>query len=95
MPDDRRLERQAADGIPSPPNREIPVGARVRIVSGAFAGKGGIAGSMDGKGGIVVALGQLSVRLLLEEIEVVPAAGRERPVLATSHVGKRAGKKAR
>ncbi len=76
-------------------SRDVQVGSRVRVVSGAFAGKSGVVSAVDGKGGVLVVLGQITVRVLHEELELAPAAARDRPVLPTSHVLKKAGKKPR
>jgi transcription antitermination factor NusG len=75
--------------------REVSPGVRVRVTSGAFAGKTGVVAEPDGKGGVMVVLGQLTVRVTVEELELAPLATRDRPVMGTSHMGKRAGKKAR
>lgn len=74
---------------------DVTPGVRVRVTSGAFAGKSGVVADPDGKGGVMVVLGQITVRVALDELEIAPAAARDRPVLPTSHLGKRAGKKSR
>lgn len=74
---------------------DVTPGVRVRVTAGAFAGKSGVVADPDGKGGVMVVLGQITVRVSLEELEIAPAAARDRPVLPTSHLGKRAGKKSR
>ena len=100
MPDEKRpaVAVREPGGVPdvsggiSP--RDATPGARVRVTGGAFTGKTGVVSEPDGKGGVMVVLGQLTVRVALDELELAPGAARARPVLPTSHV-KRAGKKSR
>jgi hypothetical protein len=86
-------DEKRPDASPPRPG-DLTAGARVRVTSGAFTGKGGVVAEADGKG-VLVVLGQITVRVSLDEVELVPAAARDRPVLPTSHVGRRAGKKVR
>jgi len=61
----------------------LEVGARVRVLGGAFAGRVGVISELDGKGGARVTLGLLSARVLLENLR--PARDGERPPLKSSH----------
>jgi transcription antitermination factor NusG len=72
-------------------------GERVRVKSGAFAGKSGIVSGLDAKGQVLVVLGQITVTLPPDEIELAPGEARGRSVLSSSHVktGKASTKKAR
>lgn len=89
MSDDKRPD---APGSPSP--SDISPGVRVRVTSGAFAGKTGVVAEVDGRA-VLVVLGQIAVKVAIDEIELAPGGARDRPVLPTSHLGKRAGKKGR
>lgn len=66
------------------PSAVVEKGARVRVLSGAFADKVGVVGELDGRGGARVLLGLLSTRLDLADLEPV-VEGRERPALQSSH----------
>ncbi|WP_206079552.1 hypothetical protein [Polyangium spumosum] len=59
-------------------------GARVRVLSGAFADKIGVVGELDGRGGARVLLGLLSTRIEVTDLALVPE-GRERPAIQSSH----------
>ncbi|MDC3954968.1 hypothetical protein [Polyangium jinanense] len=59
-------------------------GARVRVLSGAFADKIGVLGELDGRGGARVLLGLLSTRIDVTDLALVPE-GRERPAIQSSH----------
>jgi ribosomal protein L24 len=84
---DRRTDPLAPTGaIAGASARDLQEGTRVRVASGAFAGKSGVVSAVDGKGGVLVVLGQITVKVQHEELEVAPAALRDRPVLPTSHV---------
>jgi hypothetical protein len=59
-------------------------GAKVRVLSGPFAGKVGVVGELDGRGGARVHLGLLSTRLEIADLEPV-VESRERPAIQSSH----------
>jgi hypothetical protein len=59
-------------------------GARVRVLTGAFADKIGVIGELDGRGGARVLLGLLSTRIEVTDLALVPE-GRERPAIQSSH----------
>lgn len=61
-------------------------GAKVRVLSGPFAGKVGVIGELDARGGARVLLGLLSTRLLTEQLEAVVEA-KDRPAIQSSHRG--------
>ena len=83
MSEDRRSERGSnPDALPSIPE----AGERVRVKSGAFAGKSGVVSGLDAKGQVLVVLGQITVTVPAEEIELAPGAARGRSVLSSSHV---------
>src|SRR5688572_6008215 len=89
-------EERKSRGIPAPgPERgstpdavgsSPEAGERVRVKSGAFAGKSGVVSGLDAKGQVLVVLGQITVTLPAEEIELAPGAARGRSVLSSSHV---------
>lgn len=64
----------------------IQAGERVRVLSGAFAGKSGVVSGLDAKGQVLVVLGQITVTVAPEEIELAPGTARGRSVLSSSHV---------
>ncbi len=91
MPEDRRSERgESPDALPS----VLEAGERVRVTSGAFAGKSGTVSGYDAKGQVLVVLGQITVTVAPEEVELAPGAARGRSVLSTSHVKGAAGRSA-
>lgn len=63
---------------------EITSGVRVRVLSGAFAGKVGVVESLEEDGRVRVRFGLLAT--VVEKAEVAPAAGG-RPMLSSSHRG--------
>lgn len=88
MPEDRRSERGSTpDALSTAPTSPVLVpGERVRVKSGAFAGKSGVVSGLDAKGQVLVILGQITVTLPPEEIELAPGTARGRSVLSSSHV---------
>ena len=54
--------------------------------SGAFAGKSGVVAGYDAKGDVLVVLGQITVTVPPDEIDLAPGAARGRTVLSSSHV---------
>lgn len=87
------------------PSRALSAGERVRVKSGVFAGKSGVVAGRDAKGLVLVVLGQITVTLAADELELAPGAARGRSVLSSSHVkgatgrsgslGRSGGKKSR
>ena len=59
-------------------------GAKVRVLSGPFAGKVGVVSEVDNRGGARVLLGLLSTRVLTEQLETV-VESKDRPALQSSH----------
>lgn len=98
MSEDRRFGGQPATGASrdSSPDgatsRELATGSRVLVKSGAFAGKAGVVAGHDAKGAILVVLGQITVTLPPDEVELAPGAARGRTVLSSSHVKKPAAR---
>jgi len=62
---------------------EVDVGAKVRVLSGPFAGRRGVVSELDGKGSALVTFGLLSARVLLENLG--PVGEVARPSLQSSH----------
>jgi hypothetical protein len=61
----------------------LEVGAKVRALGGAFAGRVGVLSKLDGKGGATVTFGLLSARVLVEDLGPFGVLGR--PSLHSSH----------
>jgi len=62
----------------------LEVGAKVRVLSGTFAGRVGVISELDGRGGALVTMGGLlSARVLLENLR--PFGELARPALKSSH----------
>jgi hypothetical protein len=74
------LARSRADLTPSP---ALARGARVRVLSGPFAGKVGVVKELDGKGWAEVMLGLLATRIDVKDLSA--SAGGGRPTLSSSH----------
>ncbi|MBI5531976.1 MAG: hypothetical protein HY898_04625 [Deltaproteobacteria bacterium] len=71
---------------PEHPDHAEPIekGSKVKVLSGAFAGKVGVVNELDARGGARILLGLLSTRVALEDLAVVTDQ-RDRPALQTSH----------
>jgi len=61
----------------------LDVGAKVRVLSGPFAGRRGVISELDGRGGALVTFGLLSARVLLENLG--PGGELARPSMQSSH----------
>ena len=66
------------------PRATVEKGSQVRVLGGAFEGKTGVVQELDGRGGARVMIGLLATRIEVRDLIVV-AAGKGRPVLASSH----------
>jgi hypothetical protein len=62
----------------------VDKGSRVKVLRGAFAGKVGVIGELDGKGAARVLLGLLSTRVPTEDLVSVTES-KDRPSLQSSH----------
>ena len=62
----------------------VPVGARVRVLEGAWAGQVGLVTETDEKQGIRVQVGALHLWVRADDVLVV-ARERDRPTLRSSH----------
>jgi len=99
MPEDRRFRGTPASAPERGSNPDViatalEAGERVRVTSGAFAGKSGVVAGHDPKGLVLVVLGQITVTLSSDEIELAPGEARGRTVLSSSHVKGAAGRSA-